>query len=140
MKTLSLVAFVVLLSTGVLVAAPVEPGAQGTWWSPKRDSKIEVVERDHKLFGKISWLSPDLQGAKDVQNPDPALRERPLLGLEILSGFESSDGKTWTGGEIYDPDSGKTYHCKLTLSGEVLEVRGFVGIPLFGRTERFTRN
>jgi uncharacterized protein (DUF2147 family) len=68
------------------------------------------------------------------------LRDRSILGLEILSGFGSSDGKTWTGGEIYDPDSGKTYHCKLTLSGEVLEIRGFVGIPLFGRTERFTRN
>jgi uncharacterized protein (DUF2147 family) len=73
---------------------------------------------------------------KDANNPDPALREKPLLGARILWGFKPDNASRtkWSGGKIYDPDNGKTYSCKLELDGSELKITGFVGISLFGRT------
>ncbi|HVS03730.1 MAG TPA: DUF2147 domain-containing protein, partial [Thermoanaerobaculia bacterium] len=75
----------------------------------------------------------------DLENPDPKLRERPIVGLRILVGFRYADGK-WTGGTIYDPANGKTYKAQMTLKGpDTLDVRGYVGITLFGRTTTWKR-
>lgn len=77
---------------------------------------------------------------KDDKNPDPALRTRPLLGATILHDFHYDGGGKWSGGLIYDPDNGKTYRCQLTLKdADTLEVRGYIGTPLLGRTETWTR-
>jgi len=63
------------------------------------------------------------------------LRSRPILGLEILKDFVYEDGK-WTDGKIYDPKSGKTYSCNMTLkSNGDLNIRGYIGISLIGRTD-----
>ncbi len=68
------------------------------------------------------------------------MRNRPLIGLEILSGFEYAGDGRWTGGTIYDPDNGKTYRCKLRfVDRDTLEVRGYIGISLIGRTEVWKR-
>jgi uncharacterized protein (DUF2147 family) len=68
------------------------------------------------------------------------LRQRPLCGLTMLGSFHNTDPQLWTGGWIYDPDSGKTYHATMFLeSANVLQLRGYVGIPLFGETNTWTR-
>jgi uncharacterized protein (DUF2147 family) len=70
----------------------------------------------------------------DVKNPSKAQRERPLLGLKILTGLKFVDGK-WEQGKIYDPGSGRSYRCHLALaSPDFIKMRGFMGFSLLGRT------
>ncbi|MEO1367538.1 MAG: DUF2147 domain-containing protein, partial [Acidobacteriota bacterium] len=60
--------------------------------------------------------------------------------MRILEGFEAEGDGEWSGGTIYDPNNGKTYSCTLELEGaDTLKVRGYIGVSLFGRTERWTR-
>jgi uncharacterized protein (DUF2147 family) len=116
---------------------PTDPAAAitGIYWAPKKDAKIMLFRKGTKFFGKTVWLA---NPGKDEKNPAASLRQRDLLGLELLSNFTFDDG-VYTGGKIYDPESGKTYDCKITMKGDALKVRGYIGISLLGRTEVFTR-
>ena len=77
---------------------------------------------------------------KDDKNPDPNLRFRLIIGLQIMSDFEYAENYNWVGGEVYDPKSGRTYSGKMTLvSSNQLELRGYVIFSLFGRTSFWTR-
>ena len=107
----------------------------GVYWSPKKDAKIEIYKKGDMYFGKSIWSSTK---RKDLKNPNPALRERDLLGIELFTNFAYKDG-TYEDGKIYNPESGKTYDCKMSFSGKNPKVRGYVGISLFGRTEIFER-
>jgi len=107
----------------------------GVYWSPKKDAKIEIYKKGNLYYGKTTWASTK---RKDLKNPDPALRERDLLGVELFTNFVYKDG-SYEDGKIYDPESGKTYDCKMSLTGKNLKVRGYLGISLFGRTEIFER-
>ena len=67
----------------------------------------------------------------------PALRTRPLLGLDLLSQYQYKDGK-WQG-QLYDPESGKTYKSQITLGSDgKLQMRGYIGMPMLGRTAMWT--
>ena len=107
----------------------------GLYWSPKKDAKIEIYLKGRQYFGKFVWLAT---ARRDTKNPTKALQSRNVLGLELLTGFTYDDG-IYSGGEIYDPETGKTYSCKISLEANKLKVRGYVGISLFGRTEYFER-
>ncbi|MBK9985269.1 MAG: DUF2147 domain-containing protein [Saprospiraceae bacterium] len=107
----------------------------GIYWSPKKDAKIEVYKQGNKYYGKSIWIATP---KKDDKNPNESLRNRNLLGIELLSDFNFDHG-SYTNGKIYDPDSGKTYDCTMNLMGDDLKVRGYIGISLFGRTEMFER-
>jgi len=88
------------------------------------------------------WLSePNRDGkpAIDRNNPDEALRTRPLCGLEMLGDFRQTEPNRWGDGWIYNPENGKRYHATMTLDGNLLKLRGYVGIPLFGETQTWTR-
>jgi uncharacterized protein (DUF2147 family) len=62
------------------------------------------------------------------------------MGLQIINGFQFAGDNLWRNGKIYDPDSGKTYSAKATLaSHDQLDLRGFIGVSLIGRTEKWTR-
>jgi uncharacterized protein (DUF2147 family) len=77
---------------------------------------------------------------RDRWNPSTALRERPVLGLEVLQGLVPQLDGTWTRGTVYDPGSGNTYTCRLAMDGDDrLRLRGYVGIPLLGRTATWIR-
>lgn len=71
----------------------------------------------------------------DVRNSDPQLRGRSLCGPQLGSGFTPVDSGHAEGGQIYDPKAGKTFSAAMTLDGNTLRLRGFVGVKLFGRTE-----
>ena len=107
----------------------------GVYWSPKKDAKIEMYKKGNRYFGRTIWA---LNPRKDTQNPDSKLRNRELLGLDLLTNFSYDDG-LFTDGQVYDPENGKTYSCKISISGLNLKVRGYIGISLFGRTETFER-
>jgi uncharacterized protein (DUF2147 family) len=123
----------------------------GIWNNQEKDARIELFTCGGGTCGKIVWLkepnypagSPDgVPGTPklDHNNPDPALRKTPRLGLTIVRDFVYAGGSSWTRGKVYDPKNGKTYSGKLTLvaPGE-LHLRGFIGISLLGRTSTWTR-
>ncbi len=105
----------------------------GTYWSPKKDAKINIYKKRNSYYGKSVWVA---NPRKDNKNPDKSLQSRQVLGIELLSGFSHDDG-LYIGGTIYDPESGNTYNCKITIEGKHLRVRGYIGISIFGRTEFF---
>lgn len=114
----------------------------GTWLSADGDGLIEIRIDGDGLSGTILGSpneDPDRPDT-DIHNPDPALREQALIGLNIFSGFSYDGDGAWSGGFIYDPNSGKTYRAKLKLtSQDTLKLRGFIGISILGRTETWTR-
>ena len=115
----------------------------GKWLNPTGEGQIEIYKKGDKYFGKLVWIKDptDENGKpkKDEKNPNESLRSKPILGLEILKNFVFDDGK-WVDGSIYDPKSGKTYSCKLTLKDDKqLSIRGFIGVSLIGRTEVWKR-
>jgi uncharacterized protein (DUF2147 family) len=74
---------------------------------------------------------------RDARNPDPARRQTPLCGMQLIGGFTPSprDKGGWDNGWVYDPDSGHTYAGTITpVDGSTVKLRGYVGVPLFGRT------
>ena len=75
----------------------------------------------------------------DIHNPNPALQTRPLCGLRIGSGFTLVDPDHAIDGALYDPLNGKNYRGSITLRGGLLSLRGYVGIPLFGSSQTWTR-
>lgn len=115
----------------------------GKWINSSGEAHVEITKKGDKYFGKIVWVKDpkDEKGNNktDVKNPDESLKSRPILGLEILKNFVYEDGK-WTDGKIYDPKSGKTYSCNMTMKGnDVLNMRGYIGISLIGRSETWKR-
>ena len=115
----------------------------GRWYAEGGAAQVDVRDCGGDLCGQVTWLrSPfDENGCdlRDRYNPDPALRERPVIGVQILSGLKPA-GNEWTGGTIYDPASGHTYHCSLSLEEDNrLRLRGYIGVPLFGRTTTWIR-
>ncbi|MCS7182439.1 MAG: DUF2147 domain-containing protein [Thermoanaerobaculum sp.] len=141
------------LSVAVRLAGAADPHAVvGLWQTPPDPQEgcaiVELVLQGTGLLGRIVWLEKPFYPAGsaqageakvDRQNPDPRLRQRPILGLPILWGFRWEGGR-WVDGSVYDPVSGKTYRATLSLEGaHRLRLRGFVGVPLLGRTEVWTR-
>jgi len=111
----------------------------GKWVNSTGEAHIDISKRNDKYYGKISWLkepqTPEGKVKTDEKNPDASQRKKPILGLEILKDFVYEDNK-WTDGTIYDPKSGKTYSCNMTLKGNGdLSMRGYIGISLIGRSE-----
>ena len=117
---------------------------EGRWLSGDGDGWIEIELAGDSLVGKIAGSPNDKPGDEprfDELNPDPALRDRPLLGLTIMSGFTYDGDGRWTGGRIYDPNSGKTYRGTIRqVNANKLKLRGYIGISLFGRTDTWTRD
>lgn len=112
----------------------------GFWLTEEKSAVIQVKKNPEKssYFGEIVWLKE--KEKLDKKNPEEKLRKRPILGLKNTWGFKFDGEDEWTDGEIYDPKSGKTYSAKMELDGkDELELRGYVGVPLFGRTSTWTR-
>ena len=110
----------------------------GKWKLEDGTAIVEVYKSGDAFNGKIVWLEKPTQEdgtpTVDKNNPDPALRKRQLIGLNMLHGLKSN-GKEYTGGKIYDPGNGKTYNCSMKVEGKVLKVRGSLDKKgLLGRT------
>ena len=117
----------------------------GVWLSGgKEPAKVQIYKSGDRYFGKISWLQNPVKDGKprtDVRNPDKSKRNHPIIGLVILTDFKFDGDDEWTGGDIYDPQNGKTYSCFLYLKDKnTLKLRGYIGISLLGRTETWTRS
>lgn len=115
----------------------------GEWITTEAKARVLIIREGKEFVGKIVWLKePEKEGKPvlDDKNPDEKLRTRPVLGIEILRGFTYDGDNEWSGGKVYDPESGNDYSGTLTLrDAGTLELRGYVLIPLFGRTEVWKR-
>ena len=152
MKTLYTIGCLLVSLLSITPVAADNPDAVvGTWVTADGKARVEIVKQGEVYEGRIAWLKEPLYPADDQQgmagqpkvdrnNPDKLLQSRPILGLPLIQGFKYAGDNVWSDGSIYDPDSGKLYHCKMTLMMDgSLRVRGYVGISLFGRTEVWTR-
>lgn len=130
------------LISAILMLAPLAAAfAQdvvGKWKLEDGTAIVEVYKSGDAYNGKIVWLlhptEDDGTPAVDNNNPDPKLRSRQLIGLNMLSGLKKT-GTEYSGGSIYDPGNGKTYNCSMKVEGNVLKVRGSLDKRgLLGRT------
>jgi uncharacterized protein (DUF2147 family) len=148
-SVLAVFAVVLLVPQGAPIRAAVasvpENSPVGRWKTiddktGKAKSIVDISERSGKLFGTIETLF-------DPPVPHPIChlcsgpnKDRPLVGLQIMWGFQA-DGSGWSGGQVLDPETGKIYHATLALEdgGKHLRLRGYIGVPLLGRTQRWQR-
>jgi len=123
----------------VLTSDPQARQVLGTWLTQDRDGIIEIsLATDGSYQGRIvGGNDPD---RLDTTNPDPALRREHLQGHVIMQGMRYLGAGRWSTGTIRDPNNGHVYKCRLELlSPERLQVRGFLGISLLGRSQIWTR-
>ncbi len=116
----------------------------GEWYTEENKARVEIYSCEDSYCGKIVSLkepkNPDGTNKRDANNPDENLRTRTIVGTNILTGLQYEGEGEWEDGEIYDPESGKTYSCRLELEDEnTLEVRGFIRFSLLGRSQTWTR-
>ena len=90
------------------------------------------------LYGNQLIEADGVTMRNDIKNPDPALRSRPLQDIVFATKLRYADGE-WTGGSIYDAASGSTYRCKASMKGDKLQLCGYMGVSLLGRTQAFHR-
>ena len=128
-----------IISVMLAASAAFAQDVIGKWKLDDGTAIVEVYKNGDAYNGKIVWLEEptDADGtpAKDNNNPDPALRTRELIGLNMLSGLKKTAQNEYSGGKIYDPGNGKTYNCSMKVEGNVLKVRGSLDKRgLIGRT------
>ena len=116
----------------------------GLWKNGEGTGIVQIYKKGDKYFGRIVWLKEandkDGKPRKDVNNPDESKRNVVLKGMTNMRDFEYAGNNVWEDGNIYDPKTGNDYSCEMTLVNEnTLEVRGYIGVSLFGRTDVWKR-
>lgn len=144
LKRLSLLALLVVPC--LLLAKPITP--VGKWiqiddQTQRPHSVIEIAQKHGILEGKIVkvYPLPHQPIKRFCDQCRGAQHNAPIIGLVIMRNFQQASPTVWQSGTILDPDSGKIYKCKLTLTngGNTLKVRGYIGISMFGRTQVWQR-
>lgn len=118
----------------------------GIWLTGSGNGKVQIYKNGNNYQGKIVWLQEPIdpntgKPKTDTKHPDEKLHSRPLLGLVNLWGFIYKNDGAWENGHIYDPKNGKEYKCIITKGeNNTLNVRGYIGITLIGRTDTWKRS
>jgi uncharacterized protein (DUF2147 family) len=143
------IANAILLSetSGWATSAAIRFDPTGEWWAEGGSAQVQIQHCDDGLCGRVVWLrhphDTEGCGVSDEQNPDPALRSRPIEGLQVIGGLTldgDASAQTWSGGWIYDPTSGRTYSASVRMRDpNRLDLRGYMGFELIGRTSRWIR-
>lgn len=134
-----------LLAHGLVAAAAEKEAVYGIWATSGTMIEVGPAE-DGGLSARIialknpRWREKDGIGVvgepkTDLHNPDESLRERPFIGLEMLSNYEFKNGK-WRG-KLYLPSNGSTWTSTAQLKKGVLQIRGYVAMPMLGKTQKF---
>jgi uncharacterized protein (DUF2147 family) len=117
----------------------------GVWKTGDGNAIVRIYKSGENYQGKIVWLKEpnDADTGKpklDKNNGTETSKTRPVLGLLNIWGFKFIEKNLWDEGNIYDPKSGNTYSCTIKMiSNNTLEVRGYIGVSLIGRTDVWTR-
>jgi uncharacterized protein (DUF2147 family) len=141
----SISAFVLLL--GALLTAQASESPVGLWRTiddktGKEKSLVRIVEANGELRATIEKLfrEPHEEPNPNCDKCPGERKNKPVLGMMIMTGLKKS-GSEYDGGEILDPANGKTYRVKMWTAegGKKLNVRGFIGVSLLGRTQVWIR-
>lgn len=116
----------------------------GLWETGSGKARVNIIKSGNYYYGRIVWLKEPLneegKPKLDKNNPDESKRNTPLLGYRMLSSFEYKGDNLWEDGTIYDPESGSTYNCIINMEDKnTMNIRGFIGIAAFGRTDVWKR-
>ena len=143
-----------LLAVFASAASAQQGGVMGTWLTASGVAQVRIGPCSDAAGGPIcgyivglinpkgpdgAVVAPDV--ATDYRNADPALRSRKVIGMPLIWGFKAtSDPNTFEGGHIYNGENGKTYSANIALQADgTLRLRGYVGSPMFGETQVWTR-
>ncbi len=132
------ISFLALSLFSAPAAAQNAASPEGLWLTENERSVIAVKPCAEGLCGTVHWIIKD--GMQfDEKNEDAAKRGQPMCGLKILWGFKQQDARNWIDGHIYKADDGDLYNATLQMlpKGNML-VRGYVGMPLFGKSQTWT--
>ena len=139
------VAFV--LATASLVAMA-QNTPVGLWRTIDDDGKTEkstvrITSANGVLTGKVEHITDPAKANEKCAKCEDDRKDQPIVGMVIISGAKQDAEETdkWTGGMILDPKNGKVYKSKVTLrdGGKKLDVRGYIGVPMFGRSQVWLR-
>lgn len=141
-----LFSLLVLTTTSSFIALPDNPDAiVGVWKTGEGNAMVRIYKNGEKYQGKVVWLKepidPETGKPKlDKNQSDETAKKRPVLGLINIWGFLPKENNVWDEGNIYDPKNGNTYSSTMKLiNANTLEVRGYIGVSLIGRTDTWTR-
>ena len=143
---------VLLAAVFAVIAAPFlarasEPdpsGLLGNWMAQSEKIAIELYRCEEYLCGKIIWVIKPYRNngefKRDKHNPDPALRQRGYCGIEVVRGLRGKNDQVWRHGTFYYPKKGTTFDLDIALKDDDrLELRAYLGIRLFGKSETWFR-
>jgi len=137
--------FILVLTTSFTLMPDNPDAIVGVWKTGEGTAMVRIYKNGEKYQGKIVWLKepndPETCKPKiDKNHPDEVSRTRPILGLINVWGFTYTSKGVWDDGNIYDPKNGNTYSCTIKLTNpNTIEVRGYIGVSLIGRTDVWTR-
>jgi len=138
-----------LATTFAVSAAAAESSPAGLWKTiddatKAEKSQVRIVETNGVFSGRIEkLLGPDAKPDAVCEECTDERKDKPIVGMTIVRGIKKNAEHEglWDGGTILDPKNGKTYKLRLKPSddGKKLEVRGYIGAPVFGRTQTWHR-
>ena len=145
MKARVLFASVVLSAIPLIAMAdrPSDP-AHGYWLTENRKAIVQLAPCGADTCGRMVWVANPIDEAgrlkRDDKNSEAAKRARSICGLELVGGLRKTDDGTWQDGWLYNPRSGETFSAEVrALSPSELEVRGYLGVPVLGKSQVWTR-
>jgi uncharacterized protein (DUF2147 family) len=106
----------------------------------KESGQVIIEDTAGILSGRITAIADPQKASLNCNLCTDTRKGQPILGMTILTGMRQDDDK-WNGGQILDPKTGSVYHCSMKLSdgGAKLVLRGYIGVPLFGRSQTWLR-
>ncbi len=111
----------------------------GLWLTRNGNAAVEIVPCGASVCGRLAWFA-DQDGNRRMASQGASDSQRPLCSVQILGGFEADGDGHWRDGWVVDPRSGDRYGAEITLEHpDTLALRGYLGVPLFGKTEEWTR-
>lgn len=134
---------VVFANEGASSNTDVNDGSEvlGVWEGDNNMERFEIYKEGDLYYGKIVWTAYENidniegRGLLDLENPDSTKRDQSIVGLTILLDFKYKGNGVYSSGRVYDPGSGNTYKCKIKVEGDSAKIRGYILVPLLGRTE-----
>jgi uncharacterized protein (DUF2147 family) len=135
-----------LLLPAALRAAAAQDALLGTWLTDDGASKVDIsaakaADGSPVFSGKVVWLKEpvkDGESLRDAHNADTSLRQRPILGLTILTGFKPAADGGWSGGTVYSPRAGRSFPAELSVGADGrLQLKVKAGI--LSKTDYWTR-
>jgi uncharacterized protein (DUF2147 family) len=114
----------------------------GTWLTANGRAKIQIYKKADLYNGRIVWVMypnyPDGKPKVDKNNSDVTKKNVPIVGINLLKDLKFKNDH-WEDGTIYDPENGKTYKCIIKFRDGKLNLRGYIGTSLLGRTQNWTK-